>query len=183
MLQCVAAQITSDILYSVCCSHLLQCVAECCSVLQCVAVCCSANYQRHPLQIVSHCNIIQHMTATYCNALQHKHCNTTHQHTATHCNTLRHDPSATSSTVCVAVCCSVLQCVAVCCSVLQCVAVCCSVLQCVAVCCSVLRCIAVHCSVLHCNTMHLRHPLQNLSQSETATVAALLLHPPTITKF
>jgi len=30
-------------------------------------------------------------------------------------------------TLCVAVCCSVLQCVAVCCSVLQCVAVCCSV--------------------------------------------------------
>jgi len=39
-------------------------------------------------------------------------------------------------------------CVAVCCSVLQCVAVCCSVLQCVAVCCSVLHCVAVKCSVL-----------------------------------
>jgi len=64
-------------------------------------------------------------------------------------------------TMCVAVCCSVLQCVAVCCSVLQCVAVCCSVLQwlqCVAVCCllvrrsmwyhvcwSVLQCVAVCC--------------------------------------
>jgi len=50
-------------------------------------------------------------------------------------------------TICVAVCCSVLQRVAVCCSVLQCVAVCCSVLQCVAVCCSVLQCVAVCCRV------------------------------------
>jgi len=32
------------------------------------------------------------------------------------------------ASICLAVCCSVLQCVAVCCSVLQCVAVCCSVL-------------------------------------------------------
>jgi len=74
-------------------------------------------------------------------------------------------------TLCLAVCCSVLQCVAVCCSVLQCVAVCCSVLQCFkhggacaagkcvvagyavagyVVCCSVLQCVAVCCSVLQC---------------------------------
>ena len=44
-----------------------------------------------------------------------------------------------STALCVAACCSMLQSAAVCCSrcsVLQCVAVCCSVLQCVAVCCS-----------------------------------------------
>ena len=76
--------------------------------------------------------------------------------------------------VCVAVCCSVLQCVAVCCSVLQCVAVVLqsvavrvglcqcqymfcvrlclssSVLQRVAVRCNVLQCVAVCCSVLQC---------------------------------
>jgi len=115
VLQCVAVQITSDILYSVCCSQVLQYVAVCCSMLQCVAVRCSANYQRHPQQIISHCNIIQHMTATYCNTLQHTHCNTTY---------LRHPLQC------------VLQCFAVCCSVLQCVAVCCSVLQCIAVCCT-----------------------------------------------
>jgi len=57
--------------------------------------------------------------------------------------------------VCVAVCCSVLQCVAVCCSVLKCalinemdkmtdaVSMYCSVLQCVAACCSVMQCVAV----------------------------------------
>jgi len=77
--------------------------------------------------------------------------------------------------VCVVVCCSVLQCVAVCCSVLQCVAVCCSVLQCVAVrfrerlrpdaprhvcvcacvsvCCCVLLCGAVWCSVVQCGAV------------------------------
>jgi len=38
-------------------------------------------------------------------------------------------------------------CVAICCSVLQCVAVCCSVLQCVAACCCVLQSDAVRCSV------------------------------------
>jgi len=64
------------------------------------------------------------------------------------------DPYMTR-TLCVAVCCSVLQCVAiwhelcvlqrvaVCCSVLQCAAVCCSVLQYVAICCTVLQCVAV----------------------------------------
>jgi len=61
--------------------------------------------------------------------------------------------------VCVAVCCNVLQCVVVCCSVLQCVAICCSVLQCAAVSYvrvvgrfqlgrSVLKRIAAFCSVL-----------------------------------
>ena len=61
-------------------------------------------------------------------------------------------------TMCVAVCCGVLQCVVVCCSVYlcrksardsirstkmtMCVAVCCGVLQCVVVCCSVLLCVA-----------------------------------------
>jgi len=71
---------------------------------------------------------------------------------------------ALRSSLCVAVCCSVLQCVAVCCSVLQCqlrfVAVCCSCTVlvksvmyalrsslCVAVCCSVLQCVPVCCSV------------------------------------
>jgi len=49
------------------------------------------------------------------------------------------------ASVCVAVCCSVLQCVAVYCSV------CCSVLQRVAVCCSVVMCVAVCCSVLLCS--------------------------------
>ena len=48
-------------------------------------------------------------------------------------------PPHTSATLCVAVCCSVLQCVAVCCSVLQCVAVSCSVLKRVAVSCSELQ--------------------------------------------
>jgi len=84
--------------------------------------------------------------------------------------------------LCVAVCCSVLQCVAVCCSVLQCVAVCCnelghrlnvslivalslpvavchSALQCVPVCCSVLQFVAVYvamyCGVLpHLSLTH-----------------------------
>ena len=81
--------------------------------------------------------------------------------------------SYTTTGMCVAVCCNVLQCVAMCCSVLQCVAVrcsvwrercyfrhfqthshtiagaymCCSMLQSVAVCCSVLQCVAVRCSV------------------------------------
>jgi len=89
----------------------------------------------------THCNTLQH-TATHTatqtkggTSLLDQICNAALQNTATHCNTL-----------CVAVCCSVLQCVAVRCnetrqagscrpwSVLQCVAVCCSVLQCVAVC-------------------------------------------------
>jgi len=73
--------------------------------------------------------------------------------------------TALRCSVCIAVCCSVLQyvaelqCVAECCSVSmvvtssvsgvavcvwQCVAVSCSVLQCVAVCCSVLQCVAVN---------------------------------------
>ena len=95
-----------------------------------------------------------------------------------------------SSSIYVAVFCSVLQCAAVCyivlvfagimplkqpfhlaqsvvrCSVLQCVAVCCSALQCVAVCCSVLQCVAVCCSVLHCSEVFrpLKESLQ-LAQS------------------
>ena len=51
--------------------------------------------------------------------------------------------------LCVAVCCRVLQCVARCCRVLQGVAGCCSVLQCHAVWCSVMQCLAVCVSVLH----------------------------------
>jgi len=51
-------------------------------------------------------------------------------------------------TLCVAVCCGVLQCVAVQWGVLQCIAVQCSVLQCVVMRCSALQCIAVRCSEL-----------------------------------
>ena len=57
------------------------------------------------------------------------------------CNT-----SPTPPSVCVAVCCSVLQCVAVC--IAACGAVCCSVLQCDAVCCSVC-CIVLQCVALN----------------------------------
>ena len=79
--------------------------------------------------------------------------------------------SSWTCSVCVVVCCSVLQCVAVCCSVLQCVAVCCSVLQWAAVCCSicggaglphtahgralcVLQSVEECCSVLQCVAMY-----------------------------
>jgi len=63
---------------------------------------------------------------------------------------VRKNQLATACTVCVAVCCSVLQCVAVCCSVLQSVAERCIVLQCVAVCYSVVQCDAVICSAVQC---------------------------------
>ena len=66
---------------------------------------------------------------------------------------VRKNQLATACTVCVAVCCSVLQCVAVCCSVLQCVAVCCSVLQSVAERCIVLQCVAVCYSVVQCDAV------------------------------
>ena len=86
---------------------------------------------------------------------------------------------AHSTSLCVAVCCSVLQCVAVCCILLHCFALCCNmlqrvagrsklksrlllaknsfsislrcrVLQCVAACCSVLQRVALCCSVMSC---------------------------------
>jgi len=95
----------------------------------------------------THCNTLRH-TATHCNTLQHTatHCNTL-QHTAIHyyrrsarwesCMresdlrkclpavlTLSLYFAVGSSSLCVAVWCSVLQCVAVCWSVLECVGVC-----------------------------------------------------------
>jgi len=83
---------------------------------------------------------------------------------------LKRNAAEYGESVCVAVCCSVLQCVAVCYSVLPCVAECCRVLWCVCgglnfgmawrgvlqntarerACCSVLRRVAVSCSVLQC---------------------------------
>ena len=51
-------------------------------------------------------------------------------------------------TICIQVCCRVVQCVTECCRAFQSAAVRCSVSRCVAVCCSVLPCLAVCCSVL-----------------------------------
>jgi len=61
-----------------------------------------------------------------------------------------HACELTHESVCVVVCCSVLQCVAVCCSVLQCVAVCCDALRCV------LRCVALThtCTTHACDMSH-----------------------------
>ena len=93
--------------------------------------------------------------------------------------------AANASSVCFAVCCSVLQCVAVCCSVsrrkvcsplhlpkrskcvecLRCVAVCCSVLQYVAVCCSVLQSKCVEC--LQC-----AHPSEFLHRAFSSKAAS-----------
>jgi len=80
-----------------------------------------------PVSHMSHwCNALQR-TATHCNTLQHtvRWCHTCHMRHIT----VWDERWETTSHVCVAVCCSVLQCVAVCCSVLQCVAVCCSVFR------------------------------------------------------
>ena len=93
-------------------SHLVDCVAVCCSVLQCVAV------YRWPLFVCHHKWLgLSHWVecvAVCCNMLQ---C------VAVCCMVLQG----------VKVRCSVLQCVAVSCSVLQCVSMRCSALQCVAV--------------------------------------------------
>jgi len=127
VLLCVAVCCSVLLCVAVCCS-VLQFVVRladrsCLGVLQCVAVCCSVllynlslmfkistfTYAKNlPLKSPSsHCNILQHDTATHRNTLQHRYqsiwtrticrwsrphhtaiyCNTTLQHTATHCNT------------------------------------------------------------------------------------------------
>jgi len=84
---------------------------------------------RHICRVIHMSRHIEMRRLTHVNASRH----TCVMHTYTcECITPHMCDSRTNS-VCVAVCCGVLQCVAVCCSVLQCVAVCCSVLQCAAV--------------------------------------------------
>jgi len=93
----------------------------------------------------------------------------THTHTHTHTHIRTHTRAHTHthvhwrkrctirqryhSSLCVAVCCSMLQYVAVCCSVLQCGAGWCNVMQCVAVCCSVMQRDAVWYSDYACCTV------------------------------
>ena len=107
---------------AVCCS-VLQCVAVCCSVLQFVAVCCTV------LQCaVVCCSVLQCVAVLQCfrNEYQQMCVSSVEGYAGPS------DKGHFMGSMCVAVCCSVLQCVAVCCSVLQRVAACCSVLQCVA---------------------------------------------------
>jgi len=105
-------------------SHLLQCVAVCCSVLQQLQ--CSTMRMRLTLR-----NMFSWLSITseYVCCVNQGIC----------CSVVQR----------VAACCSALQCAAVRCSALQCAAVRCSAVQCVAVRCSALQCAAVRCSDSH----------------------------------
>ena len=165
----------------------------CCSELQCVAVCCRKVFRTRTRS--SHlffvcCSVLQCVAVESLLYLRNElTLIRVLQCIAVCCSGKSSLPAQRANTysLCVAVCCIMMQCVAVesllslrneltpILRVLQCVALCCSMLQwrvfstCATsshpffVCCSVLQCVAVHCSALQCvavkSLLHLRNEL------------------------